>query len=335
MEVSTMDFLPRRLRLARLPTPIVEVPALSRRTGGRVFVKRDDLTENAASGNKIRKLEFLLAEAKAQKAKVVITCGGLQSNHCRATAVACRQLGLSPHLVLRGEAPAAPEGNYFLDRLLGAEITFITGQQYSGERDAILDGLAFDCGRKGKKAYVVPEGGSNALGCLGYVVCAQEIRKFSDSKKVKFARIYHAAGSGGTSAGLGIGNALFGLGAEVVGVLVGGKAAPFEAHVRGVMGEAVHRFEIPGVGPGAELPVSFAEGYVGEGYAKVSRELARLIVEVARESGMIFDPVYTGKALQGMLGEEAKRGGGADVLFLHTGGLYGLLGQIGDVAGEL
>ena len=330
-----MKFLPRRLRLARLPTPIVEIPALSRRAGRRVFVKRDDLTEGAAAGNKIRKLEFLLAEAQAQKADVVITPGGLQSNHCRAAAVACRQLGLLPHLVLRGEKPAAPEGNYFLDRLLGAEITFVTGKQYAEERGPIMEGIAAEYGRKGRKAYVVPEGGSNALGCLGYVVCAQEIRKFCDARKIRFARIYHAAGSGGTTAGLGIGNAVFGLGAEVVGVLVGGKKAPFETHVRAVMCEAVHRFGIPDIGPGAELPVSFADGYVGEGYAKVSRELARLIAEVARESGLIFDPVYTGKALQGLLGEEAKRKDAGDALFVHTGGIFGLLGQAGDVAGEL
>ncbi len=326
--------LPERIELAHLPTPVREAPALTDRIGRKVHVKRDDLTGCAASGNKARKLEFLLAEARAEGADTVITPGDLQSNHCRATAALARQAGLRPLLVLRGEMPGVPEGNFFLDRLFGAETAFVSAADYAGKRAEVMAMLAQDLGEKGRKPYLIPEGGSNALGCLGYVQCAFEIARFSAARNVPFDRIYHPAGSGGTTAGLCLGAEIFGLEAEIVGINVGEDRESLTRRVRNIMSDAGDRFRLPLKRPLDEIPVTIVDGYAGEGYGSVDDELSAFIVETARTSGLVLDPVYTGKGLLGLIGEERKRTGAANVLFLHTGGIFGLFARTAEILGE-
>ncbi|MEZ4242111.1 MAG: pyridoxal-phosphate dependent enzyme, partial [Myxococcota bacterium] len=162
------DAAPARLRLARAPTPLERLERLSAETGLDLWVKRDDLTGLGLSGNKVRKLEFLLADAVRGGADTVITTGGVQSNHARATAVACRRLGLRPVLLLRGEPPAVPDANLLLDQLLGAELHWCTPDEYRTSRNQRMDALAEAARARGERPYVVPEGGSNGLGALGY-----------------------------------------------------------------------------------------------------------------------------------------------------------------------
>ncbi|MHC4599822.1 MAG: 1-aminocyclopropane-1-carboxylate deaminase/D-cysteine desulfhydrase [Planctomycetota bacterium] len=315
---------PDRIPLANLPTPIQEVPAFSKRLGRGVFIKRDDLTECVGSGNKVRKLEFLLAEAKAQGADTVVTAGSGQSNHCRATAWACRKIGLEPHLVLVGEPDEESVGNLFLDRVLGASFTFVSREEYAAGAYALLAGVGSDLSSRGKRPYLIPVGGSNGLGCMGYMKCAEEIARFREDRKTSFARIYYAAGSGGTSAGLILGAEAFDLSAEVLGVNVGEDHDAFLTAIRRIVGEAVDRFRIPLARPVDEILVEIVEGYAGEGYGRVSRELASFLLEVARTTGIVLDPVYTGKAFLGLVGEEEKRSDAGNILFIHTGGIFGL-----------
>lgn len=315
---------PERMDLANTPTPIVHVPALSDRLGRRVFLKRDDLTGCAASGNKIRKLEFLLPRVLAQGADTVITVGGLQSNHCRATAVACRQLGLEPHLVLRGEKPGAPRGNYLMDLVLGARVRFVTSREYRDSLPSILESLQAEYADRGRRAAVIPVGGSNGLGCLGYVRCAREIADFCREQGLRFDRVYHAAGSGGTTAGLAVGAALYDLGAEVVGVNVGEDPVPFLSTIHRIIEEALELLGRP-LASTDETPFRLLDGFQGRGYGYVSPELAAETLRIARSTGVMLDPVYTAKAMAGLWAEERGRMDGDNVLFVHTGGIFGLL----------
>jgi D-cysteine desulfhydrase len=316
---------PERISLAHLPTPVQRVGALSARLGRDVYVKRDDLTECAASGNKIRKLEFLLAEARSLGAEVVITAGGLQSNHCRATAVACRTLGLLPHLVLAGEEPARPRGNLYIDRLMDARITFAGPGEYAGGAVDLMASIAATYRKEGRKAYVIPVGGSTPLGCLGYVRCAEEIAAFFTSEKVSPARIYHAAGSGGTTSGLVLGAELSLPGTRVVGINVGEEREPFLREIRSIMTRAAGEFSLPLSRSAEDLPFDLVEGYFGKGYGDTWPGLEAFLRETARTTGLVLDPVYTGKALLGMVGEEEKRKDGDPVLFIHTGGIFSLM----------
>ena len=203
---------PERLVLANLPTPVQQLGRLPGLEGGpEIFIKRDDLTGAGLSGNKIRKLEYLFAEAKAQRADTVITCGGIQSNHARATAAADARVGLKTHLVLREEgAPEPDQGNLFLGRLAGARIHRITKAEYA-ERDRIMDELARELDRKGHRVYIIPEGGSNAMGTWGYVRAVSELKALPEP----FDLVVCALGSGGTCAGLEIGRAFEGMDFEV------------------------------------------------------------------------------------------------------------------------
>jgi D-cysteine desulfhydrase len=318
---------PERVAIANLPTPIQEASFLSARMGRRVFVKRDDLTECPGSGNKVRKLEFLLAEAKAQGADTVVTAGDAQSNHCRATAWACRRLGLQPHLVLVGEPAGEVTGNVLLDKLFGASLTHVTRGEYAQGAYALLAGIGSDLSNRGRRPYLVPVGGSNGLGCMGYVKCAEEIADFSRENDVSFRRIYHAAGSGGTTAGLLLGAALFLENAEVIGVNVGEDHDLFVVAIRRIAGEAVDRFALPVPVSAEEMAVNIAEGYAGDGYGQFSEDLAAFVVETARTTGLVLDPVYTGKAFLGLVREEEKRPADGDVLFIHTGGIFGLMAK--------
>jgi D-cysteine desulfhydrase len=314
-----------RLVLANLPTPIVHFDALDALVGSEVWVKRDDATAGAEAGNKIRKLQYLLAEARARRSRVVITCGGLQSNHARATAVAARGLGIRPVLFLRTDrAPELPyQGNLLLCHLLGAEIHFIDAAQYAN-RDALMAEFAERCGQRGESAYVIPEGGSNGLGALGYLDAMAEVRMQLDARREAypstFAAVVHACGSGGTAAGCVLGAGHHAIADEVIAMAVCDDRSYFEQRIAAIIAETARY--LPRPLRNAQLRV--VDAYKGPAYGEASPEQLDFIAAVARASGLLLDPVYSGKALYGLaqLAQKPQR-----VLFLHTGGLPGLLAQ--------
>jgi len=328
--------LPRAL-LAHLPTPLQRPQRLAAALGLDLWVKRDDMTGGPEAGNKIRKLELLLADAVASGAGTVITCGGLQSNHARATAVCAAALGMRAVLYLRTTRPedGAPlEGNVLLDRLVGAQIRLITPETYR-ERERVMLEAAAGLGDAGRKAYVIPEGGSNGLGALGYVLAMAEVREQLDRGLAgggAFDVIVHACGSGGTAAGVALGAAHYRVARAVRAMAVCDDAPTFERIIARIVAEA--RGLAPELGETADLVID--DRARGPAYGVSTPEQRALIARVARESGLVLDPVYTGKAFAG-LAAMAERGelSGARVLFLHTGGLPGLLAQGATFAGEV
>jgi D-cysteine desulfhydrase len=323
--------MPRRVALAHLPTPIERRPALDEIVGCKVWVKRDDATGGADAGNKLRKLEFLLADAQDKKAELVITCGGLQSNHARATALSAARLGMRAVLYLRVPDPEAARtaailsGNVLLDRLAGAEIVYITPDEYK-QRNGIMDAARASLASEGVQAYVVPEGGSNGLGALGYVEAMREVRTQIDLGLCpRFDVVAHACGSGGTAAGVALGARKYDVATRAWAFAVCDDAQYFKRVIEGIMSEAR--------GWDSSLPAQ--SGLViddeakGPAYAVMDDEQKRFLTLIAQRSGFVFDPVYTGKAIWGVA-RAVERGdisAEANVLFLHTGGLPGLLAQ--------
>jgi len=309
-----------RLSLVHGPTPLVRRPSLDALVGAEIWVKRDDATGGADAGNKLRKLEYLAADALAKKAKVLLTCGGLQSNHARATALVAAQLGLGSVLFLRVPDPATAKaplaGNVLLDRLAGAEIRFVSPDQYR-DRMAVMTNAATAI----EGAYVIPEGGSNGLGSLGYV---DAMREAKEQHAAGFDVVAHACGSGGTAAGIAIGAALHGTAKSVWSFAVCDDRAYFDATIARIVGEArALDASLPDARPIVD------DRAKGPAYGVMNDDQKKFLVEVARASGLVLDPVYTGKALYGVR-EAVARGDiarGAKVLFIHTGGLPGLLAQ--------
>lgn len=300
--------------------------------GLEVWVKRDDMTGGAEAGNKIRKLEYLFAEALARGADTVVTCGGLQSNHARATAIVGAQLGLKAVLLLRTtsndlDVAAAPlTGNVLLDRMVGAQIQLITPAQYR-QRNELMSDVAARLAREGRSPYVILEGGSSGLGAFGYVRAMEEVRRQLDlglAGGKPFDLVVHACGSGGTAAGVALGAARYDVAKEVWAMAVCDDRAHFEEIVERIIGEA--RLLDPSLPLPA--PLSIDDRAKGPAYAVANEDQKRLIVDVARRTGLLLDPVYSGKAFFGLV-EAARRGELANkrVLFLHTGGLPGLLAQ--------
>lgn len=319
---------PKRLSLARVPTPIQPMSRLGKEYGIKgLYVKRDDLTGIGLSGNKVRKLEFLFAEALRKKATTVITCGGIQSNHARATTIAAVQLGLKPFLVLRGRKYEISEGNLFLDKLLGANILFITPEEYKNV-NSIMQREAKKLQKKGEKVYIIPEGGSNELGLMGYVEAMREVKAQEKELKKTFDYLVTAVGSGGTLAGMALGKKIFGLRGEILGVNVCDDAAFFTKKVLDLVSKACKRFKISRMNI-TEEDFRILDGYVGPGYSIPTDENIELIKQAARSEGIVLDPVYTSKAFYGML-KEIEKGSlkkNANILFIHTGGIFGLLAQ--------
>jgi D-cysteine desulfhydrase len=332
--VTAPPVYPPRVELARLPTPVQPLPRATAALGAppgtvELWVKRDDLTGAVLSGNKIRKLEFLFADALAQGADTVLTCGGAQSNHARATALAAARLGLRAHLILRGTEPspgAALEGNLLLDRLAGAEVTWVTPEEY-GDREALFEELARSLRAAGRTPYVVVEGGSDAVGAWGYVRCAEEIAAHG------FDTIVHAVGSGGTSAGLLAGRSLAGLAARVVGVNVCDDAAYFRRRIAGITAALADRYALPRARH-AESDIEILDGFVGRGYALSRPEELAALRDLARAEGVVLDPVYSGKAWYALVTTLRRDPSafGRRVLFLHTGGIFGLFPKAADLA---
>ena len=322
-----------RLPLAHLPTPLGKPRRLAASLGVDLWVKRDDMTSGPEAGNKIRKLEVLVAHALEEGADTLITCGGVQSNHARATAIVAASLGLRCVLYLRVGDPAEPivvEGNVLLDRLAGAEIRPISAAEYA-DRDALMARAAIDLRADGARPYVIAEGGSSGRGALGYVLAMGEIREQLGAGE-PFDVIVHACGSGGTAAGVALGAAHFGVAREVRAMLVQYDVPTFESVIARITREA--RALAPDLGDPARLVLD--DRARGPAYAVSTTEQRALMARVGRESGLLLDPAYTGKAFHGlaMMAEQGELAG-KRVLFLHTGGLPGLLVQAGTFAAEV
>ncbi|MBA3541022.1 MAG: pyridoxal-phosphate dependent enzyme [Deltaproteobacteria bacterium] len=319
---------PERVALANQPT---RGHWLRYNPGVPIWLKRDDHTGSELMGNKVRKLEYLMAEAQAAQATHVITCGGEQSNHARATAFAAAQLGMQSVLLLRTDDPAAPPpptGNILLDQLVGAQLVWITRPAWK-ERNALMAAQAGAIRAAGGRPYIVPEGGSNALGSWGYI---RAMRELADdlagiATPARPVTIVYACGSGGTGAGLIMGAKLLGLaarGIRVAGVNVCDDRAYFVDVISRICAEAEARWAI-----GAnvtEADIDLVDGHVGRGYAKSRPEELATIRDVCRSDGVVLDPVYTGKAFHGVVTELAKdrERFGAAVAFIHTGGMFGV-----------
>lgn len=330
---------PPRLNLARTGTPLQKLERLSGQLGVEIFCKRDDLTGSELSGNKVRKLEFLLADAREKGADTVITCGGAQSNHCRATALAAVQAGLRSVLLLRTDDPANPppaEGNILLNRMAGAELVWVSPSEYK-ERHLKFEEEAARLRQAGRKPYIVPEGGSNHIGAWGYVLGMQEI--VSDLQELGIndlqdASVITATGSGGTMAGLLLGAGLLGSEISVTGINVCDDEEYFVREIHHICRNFCTYYEANVTIQPSDI--SIVDGYVGRGYGLSTREELQAICDFARLEGIILDPVYTGKAFSGMVSEIKKNPDafGKRVVFLHTGGLFGLF-PIADQLAEL
>ncbi len=320
--------IPERIHLANLPTKIEKLDRLSKELGGpQIFLKRDDQTGTELSGNKVRKLEYSIKEALDNGCNYLITCGGLQSNHCRATAAAAVKLGMKCCLVLRGDKDAKPAGNLFLDRLLGADIRFITPEEYSDQRTEIMESIKQELESEGFKAYIIPEGASNGIGGFGYYTAMEEIIEQEKHMNTSFDCIVLATGSGGTYSGLWLANKLHSHPADIYGFCVGGDEEYFRIRIEEILYESMEYMDVKV--PVSQDEIRIIDGYVGRGYALSRPEELKFIYDLAALEGVVLDPVYTGKAMYG-LSEEIKKGTFKkykNILFIHTGGLYGLFPQ--------
>lgn len=320
--------LPSALKFANLPTKIEKLNRLSKELGDvEIYIKRDDQTGTEISGNKIRKLEFAVKEALEQKCDYLITCGGIQSNHARATAAIAARLGLKSYLVLRGTREDDIEGNYFLDKILGADIKFIAPEDYRERRTDIMLELADELNRKGHKAYVIPEGASNGIGTFGYYRAMEEILKQEVDLGFKFDAIVTAVGSGGTYAGLFYANLAYKNSAKIIGFNVCDDSIYFKERIKNILEDSFkytgERIEF------SKDDINIMDGYVGKGYAISSPEEIRFIHRFAKLEGIILDPVYTGKAMLGLVGEieKGKLKHYRKILFIHTGGIFGVFSK--------
>lgn len=327
-----VDKEPPRVRLANTPTRGHWL-RYGDKLGTKIWIKRDDHTGSELMGNKVRKLEYLMAEALQLQATHVITCGGEQSNHARATALAATQLGLKSVLILRTdnpETPPAPTGNILLDRLCGAEIRWISRPAWK-DRTRLLAEEAERVRSAGGRPYIIPEGGSNALGSWGYLRAMHEL--VEDLAGIATpdhpVTVVYACGSGGTGAGLVLGWKLLGLqalGIRVAGVNVCDDKPYFIDAIGKICGDFEERWQLTArVTP---QDIDIVDGHVGLGYAKSRPEELATIRDVCRTDGVVLDPVYTGKAFHGVVQELKKdpRRFGSAVAFLHTGGMFGLFG---------
>ncbi len=322
--------LPRKLSFAHLPTPLEPLDRLSAHLGGAaIWIKRDDQTGLAAGGNKTRKLEYLLAEAQAAGAQTIITCGAPQSNHCRQTAAAAAKCGYRCILVLRGDPPAKMTGNLLLDDLLGAEIVW----SHTDSRETVMQQVYAQEQAAGNIPYLIPLGGSNRVGAASYVAAVQELAGQLNSphpvsitsekqgaSSGGFSRILFASSSGGTHAGLAVGAKAMMPGTEVLGLSVDEPLNILKANVARIANETAAWLGLPFTFTPADISAN--ADYIGVGYALMGGREHETIRLLARLEGILVDPVYTGKALGGLI--DLIRTGVINkderVLFWHTGG---------------
>ena len=309
-----------RIELAQAPTPLLKLERLSAELGIEMWVKRDDLTGLLETGNKIRKLEFLIGEALAQNADTLITCGTLQSNCCRCVAAVAARLGLRSVLALKGERPAEYDGNLLLDRMLGADIRYCTNAEWA-KIDEVLQDLAARERARGHVPYVIPESGATVVGALGYLACGQELAEQVRHGAPSFDTVVITAFSGGSQAGLLMAKQIAGLRADIVSVPIAWEGPRVRSYVVDVIERARQRYGLP-VNPPREVRI--LDGYQGAGRAEIRREDFEMVMRLARLEGVILDPVYTAKAFAGVLDTLRRdpKALGRRVCFVHTGGVF-------------
>ena len=318
-----------RVSLAHLPTALELMPRLSEHLGGpNIYVKRDDCTGLGTGGNKTRKLEFLMADAIAQNADVIITQGAVQSNHARQTAAAARKMGMECELIFeqRIEDPGDPyinSGNILLDRIFGANLRDV---DKGSDMDAAMEEVAEELRRDGKSPYIIPGGGSNRIGALGYVDCALEFMAQANREGIVIDHVIHATGSAGTQAGLVAGLKATNANIPLLGIGVNAPQEEQEEKVYKLALETAEYIGAPGVVAREDVVANC--DYVGDGYGIPTQAMNDAVMLLARLEGLLFDPVYSGKGLAGMI-DLVQKGHFAhaqNIVFIHTGGIVGLFG---------
>lgn len=327
---------PAREHLANLPTPLQPLNKITELFstpfgGPQIWVKRDDLTESAMSGNKVRKLEYIIAEAKARGCNTLITCGGEQSNHCRATALAAAKCGMKAHLILRGAAELTsgniPDGNLLMDYLAGARVSVYPLKEYVSRLPELFEEWASFYQKQGDRALCIPTGGSDGLGIWGYLQCAEELLADCQSLGFQPDRLVCASGSGGTQAGLTLGCQMLGADTQVTGYAVSDSEAYFIDKIQEDVRQWAEAYA-------QEFPfdsrrIHVSDKYIGPGYGIATEEIYQTIALAAQLEGILLDPVYTGKAFHGLL-KDIGQGHYADcrhIVFVHTGGQFGVFPQ--------
>ena len=306
--------IPNKLNLAHLPTPIEKI----RFHNKECLIKRDDYTGSDFHGNKIRKLEYLLYEAKKIKADIIFTCGGDQSNHARATASAAAKLGIKTKLFLWGKENNKADGNLFLDKMYGSEIVYLNKKEFE-KVDDIMTEERTRLVKKGKRVYVIPAGGSSTLGIWGYIDFINELKKQIPLNSID--GIFSACGSGGTAAGLLVGAALNSRKNKAFEVNVLHPKEIIRKKVLQLAEGAVLDFKLQCIIDENNLEI--VDGYSKEGYKNISDKKIKLITEFARSTGILLDPTYTGKAFFAYNEHVLGQRGGKRIIFLHTGGIFG------------
>jgi L-cysteate sulfo-lyase len=318
-----------RVSLAHLPTPLELMPRLSEHLGGpKIYVKRDDCTGLGTGGNKTRKLEFLVADAIEKKADVIITQGAVQSNHARQTAAAACKVGMDCELIFEKRVEDADDayktsGNVLLDRIYGANIREVAK---GSDMDAEMEALAKELRAAGKTPYIVPGGGSNTIGALGYLNCALEFMTQANDEGIVIDHVVHATGSAGTQAGLAVGLKMTHSNIPLLGI---GVNAPRDAQEEKVWKLAEETAEYVGA-PGCVQREDIVANcdYVGDGYGLPTKAMNDAVLLLARLEGLLFDPVYSGKGLAGLIDlvQKGHFNGADSIVFIHTGGSAGLFG---------
>jgi len=318
---------PPSIPLARLPTPLHECRNVADllRPGQRLWVKRDDETGCVTTGNKLRKLELYVAQAQQQGADTLITSGSALSNHCRATAIVARHVGMRAALLLHGPERPKLDGNFLLMILAGAIIRAGSGSSIPAE--AQLEDMAERLREQGRKPYIIPPAGSGKLGVISYVKAAEELKSQVDEAGLRPGGVTVCYGSGSTYSGLLLGTRLHGINCPVVGLSISGDAAQCRSRTRDLIDRTM---AFLGVEPCvADDEIEVLDGYRGEGYGKAPEDLYAFIHDIAQRTGLILDPVYTGKAFWGTV-QEMRAGclqHAQDVVFVHTGGVFGIYQQ--------
>ena len=317
---------PDRLELAQLPTPVVELNNLAKlKDLPQILMKRDDLSGLELSGNKIRKLEYVVADALAQGADTLVTHGGFQSNHCRATAAVGARLGLRVRLLLRSpnDSPAQ-DGNLFLDNLFGSECSHHDPAVYRERLASLVDEVMEEERSAGRRPYFFPVGASVPLGSWGYIRCVAELAEALG--RTAEVDLYCATSSGGTQVGLMLGKVLMGCDKwRVRGIPVSDSVEYFQTYLRDLERQTVEQFHLDLTSN--QTPIELIDGFIGEGYAIEYPEAVETIRLLGNTEAIVLDPSYTSKAMTGMLASLMGQSSDRIPVFIHTGGAFGLFGR--------
>jgi len=306
--------IPKKINLANLPTPVEQLRFWNK----KFLVKRDDYTGTDFSGNKIRKLEYLLYQAKQMGTEIIYTCGATQSNHCRATVAAAARVGIRTKLFLWGKDSITADGNLFLNKIYGAKISYLNKKNYLNVNE-IMEEEGDQLLKRGKKVYIIPEGGSTVLGIWGYISFINELKKQIDLIRIK--GILCASGTGGTAAGLLVGVAINKLNLNIYTVNVLFSKEKLKKKIMYLTEGVIRGYKLNCKIDESNLKI--IDGYSNEGYKNISNDKLKLINAIAAATGILLDPTYTGKAFDAYFDQFLSNGKGNTIIFLHTGGIFG------------